>query len=74
MPKGRLAAKFVYFYRPYNFEINTHAHMRFDEGYDSEKESKLRELLSQEKYLSSLDANLDQWGERTNHGRQDFKE
>ena len=36
-PKGRLAAKFIYFYKPYNFEINTQPCMFFDEGYDWHK-------------------------------------
>ena len=48
IPKGRLAAKFIYFYRPYNFEVNTHAYMNFDDGYDPEKVNKVRDLINQE--------------------------
>ena len=35
--KGDLREKFIYFYKPYNFEANTKTKMTFDEDVDWEK-------------------------------------
>ena len=50
VPSEKLANKFIYFYKPYNFNINTHRYMTFGEEADEELKT-LQELEEKEKVL-----------------------
>ena len=51
MPVGKLAEKFIYFYRPYSFDINVKRFMTFDDEVDQEKVKNLNELELMEQFL-----------------------
>lgn len=70
---NRLAAKFVYFYKPYSFDISTSRYMTFDGEVDEAKLKHIYELEETEKYLASREVNEDEWGDVKRHVRKTLK-